>query len=221
MADSPRLTGVVLALDVDGVLLATPNDPRDHWLSQFSRRFGVDADDLRTTFFRRWWPEIIVGRQAIEVGLAEAFSSLGWNIDVEDALSCWFDGDFFVDNEVVSAAKEWSSRGARVVLATDQERRRVAYLERRLAPLMPFEGVAYSGQLGHQKEEAAFYPAAEIYLGISHREVVVFVDDRVDNVAVAQQHGWRGCHFEKGNHWRRRIESLLLQASRRDAAAPE
>ncbi|HVB50368.1 MAG TPA: hypothetical protein VND89_01310 [Acidimicrobiales bacterium] len=221
MTDSPRLSGVVLALDVDGVVLEAPNDPREHWLKQFTRRFGVEADELRTTFFKQWWPEIIVGRQPIEVGLAEVFSSLGWNIDVEDALACWFDGDFFVDNDVVSAAKEWSSRGARVVLATDQERRRVSYLERHLSPLLPFCGIAYSGQLGHQKVEAAFYPAAENFLGVSQREVVVFVDDRVVNVTVAQQHGWLGWHFEKGDDWRRGIESLLLRASRRDPTAPE
>src|SRR5665213_2295424 len=127
MADSfESLAGVVLALDVDGVLLDSTNDERDHWLTQFSRRFGVDAEELRDAFFFRRWPDIIVGRRSVEAGLVDVFSELEWDIDVEDALSNWFDADFFVNDEVVSAVNEWASQGARVVLATDQERRRVA-----------------------------------------------------------------------------------------------
>jgi FMN phosphatase YigB (HAD superfamily) len=207
--------GVVLALDVDGVLLDSASDERGHWMAQFTSRFGVDAEQLRDALFFRRWPDIIVGRRSVEAGLVDVFAELGWDIDIEDALSCWFDADFFVNEEVVSAVNEWASQGARLVLATDQERRRVAYLEPRLAPLVPFAGIAYSGQLGHVKEEAQFYRDAELFLGIPSSEAVVFLDDRIENVKVAQRHGWLGFHFEKGDRWRTTVEGLLLEASRK------
>ncbi|HEY5266142.1 MAG TPA: HAD family hydrolase [Acidimicrobiales bacterium] len=207
------LSGVVVALDVDGVLLDSASDTRGHWKTQFARRFGVDADQLRDVFFLRWWPDIIVGRQRVEAGLADAFSALGWDIDVEDALACWFDGDFFINSEVVQAANEWSSRGARIVLATNQERRRASYLEHRLAPLVPFSGMAYSGQLGFLKDEMSFYLEAERLLDIPSPGAVVLVDDTADNVETAHRHGWLGLHFEKGSHWRSTVEELLYRAS--------
>jgi putative hydrolase of the HAD superfamily len=109
---------------------------------------------------------------------------------------------------------EWASQGARVVLATNQERRRAAYLERRLASLVPISGVAYSGQLGCLKEAGSFYAEAERFLGISLPATVVFVDDTRENVKAAQRHGWLALHFEKGDRWRTRVEGLLLDASR-------
>jgi putative hydrolase of the HAD superfamily len=179
----------------------------------FSQRFGVGADLLDQAYFRRAWPDVIVGRGSIESTLTSAMHDLGWDIDVEDALHCWFEADFVADPDVVGAANGWSRRGIRVVLATNQEIRRARYIESRLAALIPLGGIAFSGDLGLLKDDPAFYAAAERRLGIEpDRTSVVFIDDTDANVVAARRHGWRGLLFSRTSDWRQDAEQLIESA---------
>jgi putative hydrolase of the HAD superfamily len=206
--------GVVVALDVDGVLLDPRRGGRGPWQVAFSQQFGVDANLLDQAYFQTAWPDVIVGRDPIETTLSAAMQDLGWNIDVDDALSCWFEADFVVDPEVVDAANDWSRRGIRVVLATNQEVRRAWYLEQRLATLIPLSGIAFSGALGILKVDPAFYAAAERQLGITpDRTSVVFVDDTEGNVEAARRHGWKSLLFSRESDWRRATERAIEPSS--------
>jgi putative hydrolase of the HAD superfamily len=213
--DTPRQApeAVVVALDVDGVLLDPGRGGRGPWQVAFSQQFGVDADLLDQAYFRRAWREVIVGRDPIETTLGAAMRGLGWDIGVEDALSCWFEADFVVDPEVVEAANHWSRRGIRVVLATNQEIRRARYLEQRLATLIPLGGIACSGVLGLLKDDPAFYAQAERQLGIApDRTSVVFVDDTEGNVEAARRHGWKSLLFSRDSDWRQSAERAIEPA---------
>jgi putative hydrolase of the HAD superfamily len=202
--------GVVVALDVDGVLLDPARDGRGPWQVAFSQQFGVDADLLDQAYFRRSWPEVIVGRQAVETTLAAAMQDLGWDIGVEDALRCWLEADFVVDPEVVEAANHWSRDGIRVVLATNQEIRRARYLEQRLATLFPLSGMACSGAIGILKGDPAFYAASERQLEIApDRTSVVFLDDTQSNVEAAGRHGWKSLLFSRESDWRQGVERAI------------
>lgn len=206
--------GVVVALDVDGVLLDPGRGGRGPWQVAFSQQFGVDANLLDQAYFRRAWREVIVGRLPIETSLSAAMQDLGWDIGVDDALSCWFEADFVVDSEVVDAANDWSRRGIRVILATNQEIRRARYIEQRLATLIPLRGIAYSGALGILKDDPAFSAAAERQLGIApDRTSVVFVDDTESNVEAARRHGWESILFSRDRHWRQQTERAIESAA--------
>jgi putative hydrolase of the HAD superfamily len=199
----------VLALDIDGVILRHANE-FDSWGSVFSETFDVDSSLLRESFFRPLWPDIVRGRRPIEPALGEAISTLGWDMSVEEALEVWFDADFHPDSEVIGAVSEWAGDEIRVVLVSNQEHRRAHYLVERLAPLVTAD-IAYSADIGYIKSERPFYGAAEKRLevsGTSHQ--VVFVDDTLENVEVANAHGWRGLHFVKTESWRSVIEKALV-----------
>jgi putative hydrolase of the HAD superfamily len=207
------LSGVVLALDVDGVLLDAGRAGLGSWKHELDARFGVDGSALRAAFFEPFWNEIIIGRQSIEPALAHALGVLQWNVGVEEVLECWFDADYVVDHDVVDAVRGWSKQGAKIVLATNQEHRRVAYLRPRLGALLPIATVLYSADLGYQKRHPPFFAAAAQRLGLATPpRPVVFVDDDRANVDAARRHGWTAIHFTRHAAWRDEIDTALEQA---------
>jgi putative hydrolase of the HAD superfamily len=203
-----RLT---LALDVDGVLLDPERAGAAHWTSELTARFGITRPQLRDTFFTRVWDDVINGRQAIETALEGALREIGTDADVEDVLECWFDADFVVFDAAIAFAQEVRQRGVRVVLATNQEHRRAAYLRQRLSAEVELSDVIYSAELGHQKHEPAFFELASERLGVDleHRSLVVFVDDVEHNVEAARRAGWRSVHAAPGSNWIARVDALL------------
>jgi putative hydrolase of the HAD superfamily len=198
-----------LALDVDGVLL-DPTAGGGGWATALHERFGVDPDALRSSFFQRFWPEIIVGRAAIEPALATAITDLGWTMTADALLECWFEADLVVDDDVADAARAWSADGARIVLVTNQEHRRAAFLRQRLRTVLPPSDMAYSAAIGFMKKDPEFFPLASDQLGIDRQDkAVVFVDDTLENVAAARRHGWFAIHFTKAPGWRDEISAAL------------
>jgi len=71
---------VVLALDVDGVLLDPTAGGRGGWSAVVAARYGVDARHLQSIFFARAWADVVVGRTAIEPALAAALEELAWSM---------------------------------------------------------------------------------------------------------------------------------------------
>ena len=200
----------LLALDVDGVLLDAARGGRGPWQVAFGERFGVDARRLDDALFATRWTGVIVGNTPVEEALAGALDELGWAMGVEAALECWFEEDLVVDPAVLEAATGWAALGIPLALASNQEPRRARFLEQRLAPLLPFSGTAFSGDLGVTKKELDFYARAERHFGMAGRgSAVVLLDDTLDNVEVARRHGWSGVHFTPGGDWRHDVAEAL------------
>jgi putative hydrolase of the HAD superfamily len=209
---------VLLALDVDGVLLDPTRGGRGPWQVAFGERFDVDARRLDEALFARGWPAVLVGKRTVEAALADALEELGWGMGVDAALACWFEEDFAIASAVLEAAAAWAGQGVPLALVSNQEPRRARYLEERLAPLLPISGTAFSGDLGLTKIEPPFYERAEQQLGFADdRPAVVFLDDTLDNVEVARRHGWTGVHFCVDGDWRRDVAEAL---ERNQAAGP-
>jgi putative hydrolase of the HAD superfamily len=209
------LGGVVLALDIDGVLLDPHRGGRGPWAQALAEDYGVDAARLRPAFFRKGWRDILAGRIDIEVALAAAIEEMGWTLDVREMLQRWFEADFVVDYEVVDAVRGWVADGARLVLVTNQEHQRAAFLRERLGEQLPVSGFAYSAAVGFLKDDPRFYPAASQLLGLPpHDPAVVFVDDSLKNVETARDYGWTGVHFVRHANWREEISSALTRVVR-------
>ena len=176
----------LLALDVDGVILDPQRGGRGPWQLAFSERFGVDAGRLDETLFATAWADVITGKRPVESALHEALQELGWGMGVDAALQCWFEEDFVTAPAVMAAATAWSQLGIPLALVSNQEPRRARFIEDRMAPLLPIDGVAFSGDLGVVKSDPAFYDQAEHRLGVGGPgQSVVFLDDTPRNVEAA------------------------------------
>jgi len=79
---------VILAVDVDGVLLDPSRGGRGSWQEEPRARHGIDPAALNTAFFARYWRDILVGRIPIELALASALEQLRITVDLEDVLTC-------------------------------------------------------------------------------------------------------------------------------------
>jgi putative hydrolase of the HAD superfamily len=208
-----RLDGIVVALDVDGVLLDPERGGRGAWQLALADRFGLDPSALDRFFFKRWWPDVVVGRISIEEALGKAIAEGSWPVSVDALLECWFEADFWPCTEIIAAARSWSERGARLALVTNQEHRRAAYVRARLGELFPVDQMIYSAAVGHVKSEPEFFAVAtRMFGGADGGPPIVFVDDTVMNVEAARRAGWIAVHFEVGS-WPGRMETALGAAA--------
>jgi putative hydrolase of the HAD superfamily len=206
-----------LILDVDGVLLDAMRGGRGSWKYEFSSRFNVDADELREAFFEPYWDDIIVGKRDIVPALSAALHSLRWDIDVEDALVCWFEADFVPNDDVVRKVNDLERRGVTLAVATNQEHLRAAFLKERVAALLPVSGFVYSAEVGFVKSDPRFFAAAQQQLDLPpDMSRVVFVDDSVANVRSAQEAHWHAVNFGPSFDWREHVEAFLLPHEFRD-----
>ncbi len=215
-ADRPVAT---LALDVDGVLLDPDRGGDGNWSNELSARFGITRQQLHERFFATAFDDVLNGRRPIESALADSLDTMGSDVGVEEVLACWFDADYVVFDDAVAFARQTQERGVRVVLATNQEHRRAAYLRRRLGAAVELSDVIYSADLGCVKHEPVFFELASQRLGLGpeRRSSVVFVDDVERNVEVARGAGWRAVHAAPGATWISEADELLdaLLAHRR------
>jgi putative hydrolase of the HAD superfamily len=202
--------GVTLALDVDGVLLDPNRGGRGSWQTVLEERFGVSPSELRVAFFDRYWPRILVGELAIEPQLTAALAQLGRSLNAEDVLSCWFEADSHINDDVLVAATRWASVGARIILATNQEHRRAAYLAGFFRGKLPLDGIAYSSDLGYVKSDVRFFQQATDRFLLTRDQGVILVDDVQENVEVARRSGWGAVHFTEGGDWTREVDAALL-----------
>ena len=202
---------LTLALDVDGVLLDPDRNGDGHWTNELTAQYGIQRAQLRESFFMNSWDDVINGRRTVEDGLGEALARIGTTVDVESVLSCWFDADYAPIEETFDLARRAAGAGCRVVLATNQEHRRAAYLHRRIGAAVPLERVIYSADVGCQKHDPRFFETASDRLGLSpdQRTSVVFVDDVMHNVEVARSSGWRAVHASAGQPWRHEVADML------------
>jgi putative hydrolase of the HAD superfamily len=204
-----KLDGLVVALDVDGVLLDSERGGAGPWQHALSDRFGVDPTDLQRAFFEQSWSDVIVGRLSVEDALGSAIAHNSWAVSVDEFLECWFEADFWPVAEVVSAATSWSERGARLALVTNQEHRRAAYLRQRLGELVPFDQMVYSAEIGHVKSEPEFFVRATAALtNAGDTRAVLFVDDTPAHVEVARLSGWKAVQYEP-EIWPSNVEAAL------------
>ncbi len=204
----------ILALDVDGVLLDPERAGAGHWTDEMEREFGISRPQFRAAFFMRSWDDVINGRRQIEDGVAQALADIGADVAVEDVLRVWFEADFAPIDAAIALARRAGDGGCRVVLATNQEHRRAAFLRDRLRAVMPIDDVLYSADLGVQKHEAAFFElgSARLGVGAEQRGDVVFVDDVEHNVEQARHAGWQAVHATPGRdpaEWIADVEQLL------------
>jgi putative hydrolase of the HAD superfamily len=199
----------VLMLDVDGVVVT--GRPRDgkHPFADIEAELGVPAARLQEKFFAAHWPAIIVGHEPLEPRLAAVLAEIAPDVSSAALIDYWFSNDSRLDEAVLDSVGRLRAAGIKVVLATNQEHRRAAWLMDQLGLARHVDGIAYSAALGHRKPMPEFYAAASALAGAAGNDLVL-VDDVLDNVEAAIAAGWRGVHWTGGQ----RLEDALGWSAR-------
>ena len=111
-------------------------------------------------------------------------------------LDYWFQKDALPDHEVMDVLDAISRRGVRQVIATNNETRRVTFIEREMGLLDRVECVFSSGRMGVRKPHLGFYEQVTDALHVTPDQMLL-VDDYLASVEAARQAGWRAYLFSE------------------------
>lgn len=179
-----RSAPATLVLDIDGVLV----HPRGRaWHDTLEDDLGISPDQLHREFFTPCWPSIVTGAASLTVELGLALKRMGAGVGVDELIAYWFQAHSRIDLAVVGVACAWADRTrGRLVLASNQEHTRAAYLWGEVGLGDVFGEMYYSAKAGVAKPSPEFFSWCGADLGGR----VVFFDDDAANVAAARGAGW-------------------------------
>ena len=149
---------------------------------------GVDVAALQP-FFRNEFAACLEGSMRIEDAIAPYLGACGWTAGVEPILRFWFEAEHTVDRELLGLIDKYRADGMRCYLASNQERRRAAYVAEQMGLVRRFDGLFFSCALGVRKPAAAFFNAVADALKPLPRGAILLWDDAVANLEAARAAG--------------------------------
>ncbi len=192
---SGPLSGKVLCLDVDGVVVTGRPDTGERWDSRLDADLGLAPTTLQERFFAPHWADIVRGRADIRPVLEAALR--GTPVRASDLLDYWHAQDSGLDLAVLDDVARLRAAGWQVWLATNQDALRMGFLMDRLGLGTHVDGVFCSAKIGAAKPEPAFFMAIETELQ-QPPEALTLVDDSPANTAAARARGWHGVDWPSG-----------------------
>ncbi|NLS18436.1 HAD-IA family hydrolase [Rhizobium sp. P40RR-XXII] len=197
----------LLMVDVDGVLVhGRPSDGLPLF-THLERDLGLPLDVLQEAFFKTYWPDIVIGRDALEPRLAEVLSEIAPHLSARTLIDYWFENDSRLDHGLLEDLATLRAGGTKMFLATNQEHMRAAYLMETLGLSSRFDGIFYSAAFGHQKPAAEFFRLATERVGLAAGEIG-FIDDVEVNIEAARQVGWKAMQWTSGSTLRQAIAAF-------------
>ncbi|POR45855.1 putative hydrolase of the HAD superfamily [Bosea psychrotolerans] len=197
-----------LLVDVDGVLVrGRPGDGRP-WTSELRQDLGLDPDLLHQHFFAKHWPDIVIGRAALEEKLAPVLAEIAPHLTYQDFTAYWFANDARLDVELLAALDLLRSSGITIALATNQEHVRARHLIGSLGLSRHIDDIFYSAAIGARKPEPAFFRAVQDKLGLKG-QALLLLDDSFENVEAARRLGWQAIHWAYGSRLDREMARLI------------
>ena len=184
-----------LMLDVDGVLIRGRPEDGQPWSTTLATDLGIDPTRLQTAFFRPFWSQIVTGKRGLAETLAGCLPRIGAKVTAEDFIAYWFARDVRLDTGVLEDIAQLRAKGLRVVLCTNQDHLRAAYLMHHLGLRDHVDGIIYSAAIGARKPDPAFFNAARAQTG-QPPEALLLIDDTRANITAARKAGWRACLWQ-------------------------
>lgn len=175
-----------------GLVMTAGADSDRFWSAYWALRQPYDAGSLSA---KKYWDGV-----AKKLGLAwsdERSAEL-----VRQDTQSWLRPNCEV-LEIVAAARQ---RGMRLAILSNAPKE-LAEAVRRLEWMRPFTELLFSCELGLTKPDPECYAAAIAQLGVAAGEVL-FVDDRPENVAGAENVGLRGVMFQDEHGLRTALNAL-------------
>lgn len=192
------MTIEAVVFDADGVLVR-PWRFRDH----LAAVHGITPEMTRA-FFRGAFHDCLLGRADLVDVLPPYLRAWGWNESLPAFLDTWFSIENAPDDDVFAIAGEFSRSGIPCFVASNQERRRAAYLRDEMGFAESFDGLFFSCDLGVKKPDAAFFDAICTRVAMAPGSLLL-IDDTPDNVRAAVGAGWHAEIFTDAAELRQQL----------------
>ena len=200
----------VVAWDFDGVLNRNIVDGQFLWSKDFESDLGQSLSVFRRHIFEAGVDDIITGKEDLRDRVESWSEAVGFDQGPDALLGYWFEKDRFLDASMLETMHALSERGIRQVIATNQETRRVDYIENEMGYAARVEHIFSSGRMGVRKPEPAFFRQITDTLNVEPQHMLL-VDDTQANAAEAARLGWQSIHFTENSSssFRRQLFELL------------
>lgn len=184
---------MTLLMDVDGVIVRGAIGG-GHWSDGLNEHFDFDAACLRKHFFSKHWARVVIGQADAIPCLKQALNEIGSKATAQQVQAFWFQTDASLNRDVLDWIDRQRHTGRRVLLATNQDHDRAAYLMKVLGLEQHCDGIYHSAALGMAKPNRGFFDAIQQTEGKPPAQLTL-IDDTAANVAAAMDAGWRAVHF--------------------------
>ena len=190
----------IIAWDFDGVLNKNMRDGKLIWKATFAQDLGVEESEFSEFMFRSGrFDAVLIGARDVKDLVQEWLAQSSCTHSVDDVLHYWFSRDALPDAKSLNLLKRSRALGFKNVLATNNEPRRVAYIEEKMGFADHLDQVFAAGRMGVKKPDPAFYRDIEMALSAAPEDIL-FIDDKLKNVDAAKALGWHGFHFHEGDY---------------------
>lgn len=191
-----------LILDADGVLI-----DGERFAVVLSRELDVDPAKEKE-FFTTTFQDCLVGKLDLKESVAPYLASFGWSGDVDSFLKFWFKSEHSLNEVLMSYVDDLRLLGIKVILATNQEKYRTAYMLEHMGFDGKFDQIYSSAHLGLKKPNHEFYKKILSDMHLLPEEVV-FWDDEEKNIQGAKEVGIHAEMFKDNAHFIEVTRSLI------------
>lgn len=178
-----------ILFDADGMTLVSKR-----FSEQIQKDYGITWEKMKP-FFDGPFQQCKLGKADLKEELAKVIGDWGWKGTVDELVSYWFGIGSASNPEIVAIAKELRSRGVKCFLATNQEKYRAEYLRNVVGLKDVFDDLLVSADLGHMKDEVAYFGEAYKRLDVP-KESVLFVDHEEKNLKAAREFGFETYQYQ-------------------------
>ena len=174
-----------IVFDADGMLIKG-----ERVSTRLARDYGVPMAKI-SPFFENEFKDCIVGKKDLTEVIVPYIGKWGWKGTVADFLNFWFVESYRVDNDMLAEVELIRKSGIVTILATNQEKHRVKFMENEMGLKAFFDKIIVSSDIGCKKNQPEFMEIiAGSIPGIKPGEVLFF-DDRQENVDAARNFGFQ------------------------------
>src|SRR3989339_1045871 len=195
----------VLLLDVDGVVIQG-----EQFATHLEQQYGISRKEA-SVFFHGEFEQCLVGKADLKKILPTYLKRWGWRHSVEEVMQQWFISESSVDQQLIQYIQTLRQRGIQCCAATNQEKYRSEYLVHTLQFEKFFDAVFCSCTIGYTKRSQDFFQHIITALPDSSKTQIVFWDDALVHVQVAQSVGIHAELYETFEQFQRVMQQRYLQ----------
>ncbi|MDH4271136.1 MAG: HAD family phosphatase, partial [Candidatus Aminicenantes bacterium] len=165
------------------------------FLRKLADRAGLEAEKLRAIVHENL--DLVRAFDRGEIAPAEFHQKVcaALGLEIEAGLFFEYYEDIFTMNiPVLQLVRRLKAAGYRLVLLSNTDVVRYAFIQRRFPETQIFDAYVLSYEVGLMKPELAIYFEAGRRAGVEPQECV-FIDDLADNVEAARGAGMHGLHY--------------------------
>lgn len=178
-----------ILFDADGMVISSPR-----FSTQLEEQYGIPWSRMEP-FFKGPFQACKVGKADLKEELSRVVKDWGWQGTVEELTTFWFNSGLTLNQGMIELIHALRKAGTRCYLTSNQEKHRGEFLRTHLELDMIFDGIFFSADIKHAKNESAFFEEVHRILRASEptlkKDRVAFADDHEENIATAKAFGFQ------------------------------